>query len=391
MKKLFLLAAAALTVFSACTKNEVVETPDQAISFANPVVSPVTKAVINQAFKDYPEDESFKVYGYHTSGQFTSWENGTLYMPGVPCSKSTEPEDGKYYWAPNTPYYWPKVGYLTFIAYSPADATGGTFGYDNSGLTIKDYTLPTEGNQYDLMFSDINKNNQACTTNNNNLEYTTGYEGYHGVDLKFNHALSQIVVNIKAEDNYNTTSNGTTTGTVIKVTKVSFSGVTGKGTFNQNLNLPSTTDPATDPAWTLSADANDVKTYNPYKTDQYNGGLANLTKDGVDAGNILFMIPQDFQTGTDGNKTDKIKLNIEYTIIPPGGTTAQVEQKQSFSLVREYRTSDSQTGESLYKWEMGNKYIYNIVIGLDEIHFAPQVETWVEYTATDITADEKTI
>ena len=36
------------------------------------------------------------------------------------------------------------------------------------------------------------------------------------------------------------------------------------------------------------------------------------------------------------------------------------------------------------KWEMGKRYTYNIVIGLDEIYFAPSVANWTDVAVNPI-------
>ena len=340
MKKLFLMSAAALTVFAACTKNEVVNIPDSKISFNSPVVAAATKAnVKNQEIgTTYDINENFIVSAWsyeNTAGN--AWAGVTeenLYMDKVTCSYSTN-DNG---WVPvGRTYYWPKDYYLAFAAVSPVDVED-LVSYSNDGLTITNFTTPDAGQMYDLMYSDITNKINANNSSNK----------YDGVDTKFNHALSSIVVSVKYAEEYNTDDDE-----VIEVTDIKFTGVKDKATFKQNYGST--------PAWTIANGANDVE-YSPLSDEQLAAINANAKTVQT---NALLLIPQSL---------NNIKLEVTYTI---KGET-ELENNFEIGLDGEYKNGEDKV--TVNNWEPGKRYVYNIVIGLDKIQFAPSVNNWVEYS-----------
>ena len=69
---------------------------------------------------------------------------------------------------------------------------------------------------------------------------------------------------------------------------------------------------------------------------------------------------------------ESAKAIISYSINPPGDDTPAV------NVTVEARLDDIVGKE----WEPGRRYTYNIVIDLDEIYFAPEVEAWDDVVVT---------
>ncbi|MBQ7018623.1 MAG: fimbrillin family protein [Bacteroidales bacterium] len=342
MKKHILSVMALIVAFASCSKNEIQELPDVEISFSSPVVAPSTKANVTnkEMTSSYDTKEDFAVwaYAYDQATSDNNWTGGSVYMNDVTCTYNAKVDGTNPGWAPSTVYYWPKSHLLAFAAYSPA-VSSGTKSYGTDGLTVKDFVTPEVGLQYDLMYSDRTSLHQACPTDNNT-------DGYHGVDLVFNHALSSIVVNVKLKDAYNTDSKKS-----IVVNEVSFKNVSWKGTFKENYG--------SNPSWTLSADGG-TATYSPFADSQLAGVTnAQFTK----GSNALMLIPQSIEN---------IKLYVKYTLKGNSELVHEVE----LPITGSYENESETIVQNVIAWDCGKRYIYNIVIGLDKIHFAPSVTAW---------------
>lgn len=340
MKKFFFIAAIASAALVSCTKNEVITVADQhEITFSAPVVGPQTKAIVyGEIGANYNPSEDFKVYAVWHETNFDKWENGSQYMYDVVVSRNTGDFDttpgDKGAWKPSSDYYWPKVGVLSFAAYSPATAEG-TYAYGKDGLTITGFPVPnTTSLQYDLMFSER-------TYNKNQSENGVNAE-YDGVDIKFKHALSSIRFTAATQADYSAT-------TTIKVKKITMWGMNSKGNFEERVNDIATYDSA--PRW-IDQDT-PVLAANPYVV--YEGTLT-LNKGAQNANsNDVILLPQVLPAGA--------TIRVDYTMQTATGT--EIPQYKEVTV-------GSLSGE----WVLGKRYTYNIIVGLDDIYFAPSVEEW---------------
>lgn len=342
MKKHVLFAMALMVALASCTKNEVLDLPEEKISFSSPVVAVTTKAdVINEEMASpYDTAEEFAVwaYAYPASTSTNDWTGGSVYMNNVTCSYNAAVDGTNPGWAPSSVYYWPKNYWLAFAAYSPA-VSDGTKTYDSNGLTVTDFITPAAGQQYDLMYSKRTSLMQACPSDNN-------AGGYHGVDLLFNHALSSIVVNVKLKDAYNTDAKQS-----IVVNEIYFKNVAEKGTFKENYGST--------PEWTLDT-GTDPTSYSPFASGQLDG-VTNT--DFTTGSNALMLIPQSI---------NDIKLYVKYTL----KGDSELVHEFDLDITGTYQDNNNAIVQNVVTWECGKRYIYNIVIGLDKIHFAPSVTPW---------------
>ena len=130
MKKNLFLAALAGVALVGCAKNEVAQVTDDSqreITFAAPVVAPVTKAdyVTNTSISTTPTGFTFSVWGWYCEGTFAS-SSAQFYMgldsdSGVAVTYDSTIDDGTTTGSgaskPDTSYYWPKNGKHSFSAY----------------------------------------------------------------------------------------------------------------------------------------------------------------------------------------------------------------------------------------------------------------------------------
>lgn len=355
MKKSFLIAAMAGLAFVGCTESDLDKsvTSQQAIRFNAPAVRPTTKAA-TEFGQTFDPSKDFNVFGTWFANNYDGFANGKVYIDEAIAEYDANtwyPKNGSNY------YYWPKNGSITFSAYAPSSSkmeTAATVGAN--GLTFSNYVVGHTNNSLmeDVLFSERAYDKTAS------LGSGTPYEG---VDIRFRHALASIVFNAKLKEAY--------TGTTVKITGISLSGVESTATFNQNLDnangattkLPDGTGTSGNPAaWvgagvpvtytvddaadvTLSASAYYFCTSSTTAPD-YTGYYRNSD---------LLLIPQNL---------NGVKLTIDYTIQSTGG--AEIAQKHVV------------TYDSSSKWDIGYRYIYNIQISFDPINLNPIVEVFVD-------------
>lgn len=227
-----------------------------------------------------------------------------------------------------TPYYWPKKGSLTFMAYSPKSAKIQIT--KDKGVEITGWATNGSDKRIDLMVADIVKDKSA-----NGTSY-----GMVGVPIVFRHILSKVAVTAfieKAE-----------TGKTISLNRIIFRNVYGEADFNGS-------------EWTNRGDVHDV-----------DNTLTNPITLNVNKQNIIetmLLIPQSLSAvGTREN----VKMEIHYTINNNGAI-----QNENVSI------SLNQHGAA---WERGKYTEYQIIFGTSDhpIDFGGSVSDWTGYGNTDI-------
>lgn len=369
MKKLFFIAAIASVALVSCTKNDFDESPttDKKIEFAAPVVSPTTKGTL-EVWNNYPQDAAynFAVWAkYFPTGTYTTWAGSGVqtYMQEVPVTYADNT------WAPAQAYYWPKNGSLTFIAYSPESKASYAEATD-SGITFTNYDVSTDvTKQVDLMFSEraYNKtavdDDVAAGSGETSNDSTVTDDPYKGVHLSFKHALSSVAFTAKTAADYS----GSTT---ITLNKIELLNVGSIASFDQNLadtDNASTTaaawTPATGPVTYMVNNDDDlaqVLTTTAWWSAN-DSDIAPAKANGVRDTDFI-LLPQDLSG---------VKIKITYTLQNAGtGSEALVQV-----IEKDLKTT------AVSEWEMGKRYIYNIIVGLDTIFFEPYVANWEDVPA----------
>lgn len=380
MKKFFFFAAMAGVALVSCVKNEPVEVAKQAeITFASPVVGLNTKAA-EEVWNNYPTDHDFRVYARHYDPTYTTWNAGFNYMDGVVVKHANGT------WAPETPYYWPN-GTLTFIAYAPSSVAATV---DAAGVNFADYTIPTDATeQQDLLFSERAYNKTASNKAHVDEvvgEGTTGAtedvvnDPYKGVHIAFKHALSSIV--FSARTKYDYADNGTT----ITLKEISISKIGSKGDFTEGITdgnnaLSKASWGTPEDVATYSVTADQALTTTAYWTafGLTQAAVPTAVKDGHRNTDFI-LLPQTLSV----EKGEEAMLTVNYTI-------KHKDQAEALSQTASVVLSH----DNVKVWEMGKRYIYNIIIDLGThpdddpddpgvndgiITFEPFVTDWVDVT-----------
>lgn len=344
MKKFFLLAAMAGVALTGCVKTEsevAVKSDSNRIVFDNPVVSSVTRALIDGT--EYPTDVPFSVYAQYKNAN--TGEN-LLYMENVTTQYVTStPGTNQESWVPVGNYYWPKQGTLSFAAYSPTAASTvfNTVSWaDDSGFTFDNFNAATnQANSYDLMYSDY----VADQEQGDEADYTK----YYGIQLTFRHALSALVFRAKAADEYD--------GAEIKVKTIEVLEAYNQGDLaTNNANNTAGWSDFQNPATMAVANI---------------AGAALDHTDFAQQGDVLLMVPQAF------DHNGGVQVKITYTIDTESNATMTQTHTVDLSKLTENGAVTAHAD-----WKMGKRYIYDITIGLDRIYFAPTVTDWEDVTVT---------
>jgi hypothetical protein len=191
-------------------------------------------------------------------------------------------------------------------------------------------------------------------TNTEDLMYfnlTPAYTG-NNVIAVFKHALSWLTINVA------TTSETLTAGATIVVSSVKFTGVKPEGTGTVNNQEPI--------SWETSGTAGPVETM-LLKEDNTLEKIT-LSTTAQKLREPLF-IPQPM----DGN------LEITYTIESPEDKDGVISSFTETKVIK-LNTLKDEDKKALTEWEAAKHYIYNIVIGTEEILIDASVVNWTEVT-----------
>lgn len=323
LKRLIITAVLVLTL-GCCTKIVQQSGPMDNTEISYQVISNRTKAPLEA----YPTTVPFVSSAWYLP-QGKKWDankaDAQLYISSAVISYDHATEKFK----AATPYYWPKKGSLTFIAYSPESAKIQIT--KDKGVEITGWKTNGSDKRIDLMVADIVKNKSA-----NGTSY-----GMVGVPIVFRHILSKVAVTAFIEDGVS--------GKEIFMNKIIFRNVYGKADFNGS-------------EWTNRGDVHDVNvdhTLTPIKL-------------GIDKTNIIetmLLIPQSLSSiGTRGN----VEMVIYYTI-----------KENKTSKDEHVIISLNQHGAA---WERGKHTEYQIIFGTSDhpIDFVGSVSDWTGYGNTDI-------
>lgn len=323
LKRLIITAVLVLTL-SCCTKIVQQSGPMDNTEISYQVISNRTKAPLEA----YPTTVPFVSSAWYLP-QGKKWDankaDAQLYISSAVISY--DPATNVFKAA--TPYYWPKKGSLTFMAYSPESAKIQIT--KDNGVVITDWKTNGSDKRIDLMVADIVKNKSA-----NGTSY-----GMVGVPIVFRHILSKVAVTAfieKAEP-----------GKEIFLNRIIFHNVYGKADFNGS-------------EWTNRGDVHDV-----------DNTLTPAIKLGINKTNIIetmLLIPQSLSAI--GTTRGNVEMEIFYTINDNGTS------KDEHVII-----SLNQHGAA---WERGKYTEYQIIFGTSDkpIDFEGSVSDWTDYGNTDI-------
>lgn len=276
--------------------------------------------------------EGFGVFGKYTSTDGQTSDANFFKNQEVTYS-TTESK-----WTYSPLKFWPTDGHVDFLAYAPR--------VDNKQLkgSSIDFTVESDAaNQKDLLWANATSQTKANKT----------------VTFNFKHALAKI--------GYKVQLNGDYTGTTIKLNKITLAGSNdGKGTNKAfyktgtiDLSYTSTTS-STTKLWTPSEEKQDFEWFSGDEQLSKTPAVENPTT------KYLFVIPQNFKTGT-----DQLYVIVEYTITYSDNTT--VKTKVCKQLEKEFL--------------QGKAYTINLTIGLTPIEFNATVDSWGDIEDYPITLE----
>ena len=347
MKTNQLILAAAIVALASCTKDIVVRNNDldtdeigfRAVSSMN---TKANDAIISGT--TYATDNTFQVWGWQSPlADFSEFSDDAAsnfmsnltieYTTGRDANRAAAWRNADKY------YYWPFTGKISFLAIHPSDVVPTSTGWDATNdkpkAAISDYTIAANTNEtVDLMFA----------TNE-------GARRADALPMVFKHALSQIVVNVKTDEDYKTYD-----GVVFDIESVTFHNIDLSGDVTYQNEAISWAD-------------NDTQTEDWV---YYDTVLEDITNQYQLYGAANVMIPQPAyapvaQVGEPGDAN---------YVAPEDGTTITIgysmQQDGNAKITGEVTVSAPQL------WEAGKKYNYSINFRLNEIIFNPSVTDWVD-------------
>ena len=358
MNKHIFYVAAACVALASCVKNEVrVNAPDQEITFQTVSTKAGAAFDINHKFysyayfleKDKKWSSDFATAKPYINNALIAYEHGT--------------GEGKGFWAPaapNTYYYWPKQGSLTFFAWTDDTAdpkvvgTGaGVSCAPNTGIKIENYSVKDNLNK-DILVAEIAKDGKS------NTSATGAWE--QGVPTVFHHVLSNLAFTIKTDGNYSA-------GATYSLKSIKLKNINTKGNYAQG--SPAATAAgnewaatAAENVWTGHGDVKDMPVFTS-AGESVSDAVVNLTT------TDFIVLPQKFTDATP--KTPEIE--IVYTITTKYTGTDFVETVTETKPLKDIYTDG---------WVSGKKYTLNIKLSLNEIYWDPSVDGWDDSTVIDI-------
>lgn len=350
-----ILATAAVLALAACNKDEFSpkNSSTDEIGF-NAVTAKATKA--NDAIisgTTYATDNTFQVWGWQSeAGDFSefSTDDASNFMSNLTISYCGGPQSRADAWrnAVNY-YYWPFTGKISFLAVHPSTVAPSTTGWDATNnkpqATVADYTIvPGTNETVDLMFATNEGSRRA-----------------DALPMVFKHALSQIEVQVKTDEDYST-------DVAFDVESVQFN----------NIDLSGDVAYAND---AFSWSDNDTQTQNWV---YYNTVLEDITDSYQVYGAAKVNIPQP------ANYNASI-LDPSDPLYDAGDAVAatitigySMEQTGSAKITGTVTIADPFLSVAANAWEAGKKYNYTINFRLNEILFNPSVTDWVDVNVTTI-------
>ncbi len=344
-KKLFLtVLPAAAAIIVGCSKNEVntVESAPQEITF---------QTVETKAASNFATDKKFYSYAYFLEKGKTwaaNYADGQAYISG----SLIEYDAANTAWKnKNTRYYWPKQGQLTFFAWTdytddPA-VTGCTIGCaKDKGINTTGYAVTSNQNK-DLLVADIVADQSTNTTQHD--------EWKKGVPTIFKHVLSNLVFTVRTDE--------TETGNVYPAGMFNLQSIKLKNVYTVGDYTQGSPTASTNP-WSNQTSSSELPTYT--------GSEVSVTKTAQTLtptdNDYYIVLPQEF---TD----DTPVIEIVYTITTNYTGTAVTETVTVEKALKDIYTAG---------WENGKKYTLNIILGVEEILWDPDVTDWTAGTSGEI-------
>lgn len=383
MKRLIIVASLAILA-AGCQKTEIRNEVQTPIGF-DTEVGKQTRAIASST--TYLETQPFGVFAYGHQNETATTVMNNVEVSYTPASGSGETATtAKWAATGTTKYYWPNDPNtkINFYAYSPAHVASGTqstanlanhqklngtlahrevagtnAGTEPAGFSLTDYV-------HSNMYVDFMVGRPVLGAKYSDQDGENGnVSGLTSVPMSFNHEMTQIIFNVKTSEEYS--------GITFTVQSIVLNNVGNTATYTNSALGQSYTD--TDSKFTKGAwgdpTATNTTGYTVFPAKKISesapdgapGLIADeaafaVTNSEVLATTPVTMIPQSF---TD---TTPQSFIITYHIKGTGVAEETVQKTVNFK-------TDSHTA-----WAQNTKVTYTVVIGLNEITFAPSVVDW---------------
>lgn len=359
MKKSLLIAALAVFTMASCSKDEVVETPQNEIKY-NVLAANKTKA--SQVYGSGKLMESFQVWGGYTA-------DGTTFAPYF-SNEAVNAEGDK--WVPESTRYWPETG----------------SGKELSFYAIAGFTKANSGSEY-MIYADANSATWAGARQPVVVGFTPNtdvtkqedflYSVYNQKDavgsdtkakMNFRHALSQIEFQAKnTSDHLYVTISGVAVGQVSASGNFKFPVESTDQNWKWNQPTSETTGSADTDAsdndgnvgtWTLNdTKANYVVNLAASVPVENDKNLVNLTRSSgyETGGNSLLLLPHTTATTawTGGAAFDGTYIAVKcqiYNIAGDEYVNGDVLLHDGWAVI-----------PVSFTWKPGKRYIYTLLFG----------------------------
>lgn len=344
MKK-FLIIASAVAVAAGCAKVTTVDTDGpkeiafEAYNYA------ATKAPITNT--TFPEDYDMSVHAIQRTGTDVSY----AYQEYFTAKTFAKNENGK--WAGSQ--YWPTDGSLKFNAISPVNIPTGEENTPTEILSNIAFNH-TSGENISTITATLNDNsvNQADVMVATPSGFETAATSTNGVEMTFNHVLSQIEVQAKA-----------TAANAVEITSIELKGTAQTGKLTATYSNSAFTY-----SWDLGTPdrSKNINIYTPAGADP-----VYLNKDTYTTYNGVLVCPETLNTTT---PTQLLEVKYKFN--------GSVEQTYTIDLAQ----IENNSPQAISSWDPGKKYIYKLTVTANEILIAPTVSEW---TSDDTTTGDTTV
>ncbi len=347
MKKVVILAAAALTL-AACAKTyELQETAQPQIAF-NTWANGLTKAR-TAGSSQFGNGDDFAIYGYK---DVTANNNPKTVFDG----DKVETTDGNT-WSYETPRFWDSnYDKYIFYAVSPKSAIGegSTVNAQTGAISIA--AIAFAGDDNDILVANKKQVDKG------NAPY---FNNYGTVHMVFNHVASLVDVKVKKTPALD--------GVEVKVSALTLSNIENKGTLavnnyeeDENHNLKPVAN------WTGTERGNYSASLASAATIVKDPAF-NATNPATPTGSTsiiegLIVKPQTFETSGETRQL----ISITYTIGAEEAVT-KVLYLSDFDTVDDAAQDDTKVA----KWEGGKHYTFYITIDAHKISFEAEITPWV--------------
>ena len=377
------LAAAVICLTSACIKNDIdYGTSDREVSIS-PVTSISAKSIPGAIVGNrYPFDETMGIIAFKSEAKPGPWSNADVefaetnaphidkgefgYIPehGAWGGIRTTLVDGKRKSVEHYPYLWPEEGSLIFAGFSPYykfEAVNVdnltkegklkeikdkvSFDVATRTLRVDDYTV----GQYIPMSADqiIDPEYEYVNTSQSDAMFFmpqvvdghyVGVNKLSSYPARFYHALSLVEFKVRAEDDYDMDR--------IHIDRITLEQVYHTGDFSATVN----DDGSISGQWTSLKGQKDIHIFGD--------------EGGHDGSEELVM--------------DMELRSVAQLMIIPGPTHAITVGCHVYTMGKYYNQTFIIDPEDvgIENWEMGKRYVYNLIIGLNKIEFSPETYEW---------------